>query len=67
MNWLNNGSKTLVACAAMCAVAAMACCKVVTGEQALGIVTLVWLGYSGANLYQNGKTNPPAPPAEQEK
>jgi len=65
MSWLNNGSKTLVACAAMAVVGAMACFKVVTGEQALGIVTLVWLGYSGANLYQNGKT--PAPPAEGEK
>jgi len=63
MDWLNTGSKTLVACVAMAGIAAMACFKVVTGEQAMGLVSLIWLGYSGANLYQNGK-NPPAPPAE---
>jgi hypothetical protein len=63
MDWMNTGSKTLVACAAIVGIAVMACFRVVTGEQAMGLVSLIWLGYSGANLYQNGKTTP-APPAE---
>lgn len=64
MDWMTNGSKTLVTCVGIAAVAAMACCKVLSADQALGTIVLMVGAYAGANLYQNGKTNPPAPPAE---
>jgi hypothetical protein len=65
MNWLNNGSKTLVTCVGIAAVAVMACFEVLSADQALGTIVLMAGAYAGANLYQNGKA--PAPPAEQEK
>lgn len=66
MDWLTNGSKTLVTCVGIAAVAVMACFKVLSADQALGTIVLMAGAYAGANLYQNGK-NQPAPPAEQEK
>lgn len=65
MNWLTNGSKTLVACVGIAGAVALACFKVITGQEALGMVGLIWAGYSAVNTWQNGKA--PAPPAEQER
>jgi hypothetical protein len=64
MRWLENGSKTLVACIAMSGVAAMACFKVITGQEALGMVGLIWAGYTTVNVVQNGKAGQPATPEQ---
>lgn len=65
MNWLTNGSKTLVACVGIAGAVVLACFKVITGQEALGMVGLIWAGYSTVNTWQNGKA--PAQPAEQER
>ncbi|MEN6425963.1 MAG: hypothetical protein ABFE13_11405 [Phycisphaerales bacterium] len=64
MNWLNNGSKTLVACVA-CAVIGWICHDgKITGDQALGVISFIATAYFGVNVYQNrGQTPPSQPPA----
>lgn len=62
MGWLTNGSKTLVVIAGVAAVAWLCVAGKITGDQALGMISLFITTYVGVNLYQNGKTNPPAPP-----
>ena len=55
MNWLTNGSKTLVTCFGVAGFVCMACFKVIDGPAAVaGIGSLTAL-YFGANLYQNGQ------------
>lgn len=55
MNWLNNGSKTLVIIGAMAAIAVMAVKGVLNVENG-GLIVSMALAYCGVNLYQNGKT-----------
>ena len=63
MDFMTNGSKTLVACAGILGLAAMACFKVIDGVAASTRIGAIVTAYFGLNVYQNGKTNvaPPTP------
>jgi hypothetical protein len=66
MDWLTNGSKTLVTCVAIAGIVVLACFGKISGADAMGLVGTLVLGYGTVNMIQN-RNNPPAPPAEQEK
>lgn len=55
MDWLTNGSKTLVILGAMAALSVMAVKGVLSVETG-GLIVSMALAYCGVNLYQNGKT-----------
>ena len=61
MNWLTNGSKTLVTCAAMVCITALAITKVLTPETLAAIVGLA-AAYGAVNVVQNRPTNGAPPP-----
>lgn len=62
MNWLNNGSKTLVMVAAIVMLGLMALKGVLTLENGATIAGMA-LSYCGINVAQNRAANGAAPPA----
>lgn len=63
MNWLSNGSKTLVTCMAMACITALSIFKTLTPELLAAIVGLT-AAYGAVNVVQNrGGPTPPPPPA----